>query len=293
MFEKILLPLDGSILAESAIPYVRDLADQLKAEVYLIHICPTEHRTYLHMHQIYINQLADNLRKEMLLSPKLKIHTEIILGEPVKEIFEYIKKHKIDIVALTSHGASGFRSLTIGSVADKVVRGSGIPTLLIRVKEGTALPAKKYIIKKILAPLDSSEASKISIPYIIELAVKIKASVSLFSLTQTVYSQNFDSMGAGPGVNWDAVDASTLKYMDSYLQHIEDDIKKEGITVDHTTYLGTDAAYEILEMEKKTQADLIVMATRGRSQITRWAFGSVTEKVLREGTLPLLLVKEH
>jgi nucleotide-binding universal stress UspA family protein len=293
MFGKILVPLDGSILAELAIPYVRDLADQLKAEIYLLHVCPEEHQAYLHMHQIYLNVLAENLRKEMQFSQGLKVRAEVITGDPDKVIFEYIKEKNIDMVALTSHGTSGFKSLTMGSIADKVVRGAGVPILLIRVKEKMVIPAKVKLIEKILATFDTSDASKISVPYVVELASKMKASVTLFSLTQTVYSQNLDGMGAGAGVNWDAIDAATLKYVEDSLKVIEDDMKKAGIAVNHTTYLGMDAAFEISEMEKKSQADLVVMATRGRSRVARWAFSSVAEKVLREGTLPLLLIKEN
>jgi nucleotide-binding universal stress UspA family protein len=293
MFGKILVPLDGSILAELAIPYVRDLADQLKAEIYLLHVCPEEHQAYLHMHQIYLNVLAENLRKEMQFSQGLKVRAEVITGDPDKVIFEYIKEKNIDMVALTSHGTSGFKSLTMGSIADKVVRGAGVPILLIRVKEKMVIPANVKLIEKILATFDTSDASKISVPYVVELASKMKASVTLFSLTQTVYSQNLDGMGAGAGVNWDAIDAATLKYVEDSLKVIEDDMKKAGIAVNHTTYLGMDAAFEISEMEKKSQADLVVMATRGRSRVARWAFSSVAEKVLREGTLPLLLIKEN
>ena len=99
-------------------------------------------------------------------------------------------------------------------------------------------------------------------------------------------------MGAGFGVNWDSIDAATKKYTDEYLQGIEDEIRKAGVDVTHTSYVGMDAAYEILEMEKKIQPDLVVMATRGRSNIARWALGSVAEKVLLEGDRPILMVKE-
>ncbi len=62
MFEKILLPLDGSKLAETAISYVRNLVGQMGAEVYLLHVCPAEHQAYTHMHQIYLSGIADSLR---------------------------------------------------------------------------------------------------------------------------------------------------------------------------------------------------------------------------------------
>jgi nucleotide-binding universal stress UspA family protein len=295
MFEKILLPLDGSELAEMALPYVRDLAGQLEAEVYLVHACPPEHAAYLHMHRIYLNSMADGLRKEILESWQppggAKVQAEVITGDPAKVILDFVKQKGIGLVAVSAHGISGFRPWTIGNVAEKVVRGVGIPSLLIRAKGEAPATPKKALIQRILLPLDSSDASKIAVPYAVQLARKLKASITLFSMAQTVYAQSFDGMGAGLGVNWDNIDAATEKYTDEYLQGVENEIKAAGVSVDHTSYLGIDAAYEILEMEKKTQADLVLMATRGRSPVARWAFGSVAEKVLREGNRPILLVR--
>jgi len=299
MFERILLPLDGSELAETAIPYVRDLAGQLEAEVYLLHACPPEHKAYQRMHQIYLNNIADNLRRRIKEdwqpAGDPKIQVEVILDEPVKAIFDYVKQKSISMVALTSHGNTGLRSWAMGSVADRVVRGVGVPALLIRIKEGRVIPEKKGLIQKILLPLDTSDASGISVPYAVQLAKKLKASIALFSMAQTVYTPNLVSMG-GMGGNYvgnlNYVDVATKKYTDEYLQNIADEIRKAGVEVTQTSILSMDAAYEILEMEKKIQPDLVVMATRGRSNIARWALGSVAEKVLLEGDRPILMVKE-
>jgi nucleotide-binding universal stress UspA family protein len=303
MLGKILLPLDGSELAETAIPYVRDLAGQLEAEVYLLHACPPEHKPFLRMHQTYLNDLADGLRRKIKadwqLSGDPKIQAEVILDEPVNAIFEYIKQKSISMVALTSHGASGPLAWAIGNVADKVVRGAGIPVLLIRIKEGRIVPEKKGLIQKILLPLDNSDASKIAIPYAVQLAKKLKSSIALFSVVQTIYTQaiytqNIGGGGMGPGFgsNFDLIDVETKKFTDEYLMGIADEIRKEGVEVTQTCLVGMDAAFEILEMEKKSQPDLVVMATRGRSNISRWVFGSVAEKILREGDSPILMVKE-
>jgi nucleotide-binding universal stress UspA family protein len=295
MFEKILLPLDGSELAEIAIPYVRDIAGQTGAEVYLLHICPVEHQAYLHMHQIYLKGIEENLRNRIkeIWHPGQEpaVKAEVISGDPAKVIFDYVKQNAISLIALTTHGTSGIRGWAMGSIADKIVRGAGIATLLVRVKEKENLP-DKGLIRKILLPLDISDASKISIPYAVQMAKKLQASITLFSMAQTVYAQNLDGMGVGVGANWDKVDAATEQYIDDHLKVIEDGIREQGVDVNRTVYLGIDAAYEILELENKIQADLVVMATRGRSPIARWAFGSVAEKVLREGGKPLLLIKE-
>jgi nucleotide-binding universal stress UspA family protein len=294
MFEKILLPMDGSELAEQAVPYVRDLASQLNAEVHMVHVCPIVHQNLTHMHKIYLDQVEANLRKDMKavwgLKTEPSIKSQILTGEPAPAILDYIKQNSIDLVAVTTCGASGLRAWAMGSVADKVVRGAGIPTLLIRVK--TSPPQDKGFIRRILLPLDSSDASKIAVPYGTELAQKLGASLSLFSMAQTVYAQNLDGMGVGVGVNWDAVDAATKKYVDESLEEVEKDLKTKGVNVNHITVLGIDAATEILELEKKIPADIVVMATRGRSGISRWAFGSTAERVLRDGELPLLLIRE-
>ena len=300
MLDKVLLTLDGSELAENAIPYARELAAGLEAEIFLLHACPQEHSQYTHMHQIYLNSIAEGLRstlKDIRHSDwEPVVQAEVVKGEPVKVIFDYLKQKEINLTVLTACGTSGFRPWSIGKVADAVVRRSGIPSLLIRVKEGHVPPKRKGLIQKILLPLDNSEASQLAIPYAVYLAKKMGASITLFTMVQTIYAQNLDGINSGVSgglaMNWDSVDAAAEKSAEEYLQNVEEDIRKSGIEVFHTVYLGIDAAYEILEMEKRMQADLIVMTTRGRSPIARWAFGSVAEKVLREGDKPILLIKE-
>ncbi|MCR4393428.1 MAG: universal stress protein, partial [Dehalococcoidales bacterium] len=179
MFDKILLPLDGSELSESAIPYVRDLAARLKAEVRLLHVCPPGHQNLVRMHSIYLNYVAESLKKEIKDLWGIEIpglQAEVITGEePARAISEYVQKNSINLVVMTTRGASGIRALTIGSVADKVVRGLGIPTLLIRINGKTPVPQKKGLIQRILVPLDSSEASKIAVPYAVDFARKLQA----------------------------------------------------------------------------------------------------------------------
>jgi nucleotide-binding universal stress UspA family protein len=211
-------------------------------------------------------------------------------------ILDYIKLRDIGLALLTSHGTSGLRPFAMGSIADKVVRGADMPTLIIRIKEKPTLPEKRGIIQRILVPLENSDPSKIAVPYALQMAKKLKASITLFCMVRTIYSQNFDGAGmgvnAGLGVNWDAIDKASEKAADDFLVGIENDLIKEGIETSHTVYLGVDAAFEILEMEKKTQTDLVVMSTRVRSRAARWVFGSTAEKVLREGDRPILVVRQ-
>ncbi len=293
MFKKVLLPLDGSELAETAIPYAENTVGRLDSELVLLHVHTPEHEPYRHMHEIYLEHIANGVRQNIKANwnKEASISTQAISGKPAELIPQYIQDNNIDMVIMTSCGASGIKAL-LGSVVDRVVRTVNVPTLLIRVKDGRSVVAKPGVINRILLPLDGSEPSKISLHYAVELAKKLNASITLFEMAETVYAHGLDGLAAGVGVNWDQIDVATEKYVHAYLENIEQELKQQGIAVTHVVTLGVDPANEILEQEKKTGADLIVMATRGRSKVARWAFGSVAEKVLREGGLPLLVVKQ-
>jgi nucleotide-binding universal stress UspA family protein len=301
MFEKILMTLDGSELSESSIPYVRHLAVQLEAETYLLHVCPPEHQCFLHMHQMYMNTIAAALRRELNegRSPDkaLKVNAETVVGESGKIILDYIKLRNISLTVLTTHGTSGLRPWSMGRIANRIVREADIPTLLIRIKENPSNLEKKGLVRKILVPLENSEASKIAVPYAMEMAKKLKAGIILFGMARTIYSQNIANLGTGVGggfgVNWDELDKVNEKVTDDFLQAIENDLIKNGVEASHTVYLGLDAAEEILQMEKKTGADMVVMATRARSPAARWVFGSTAEKVLRQGDRPIMFIRER
>lgn len=295
MFEKILVPLDGSEAAEKAIPYASMLAAKLGSELFLLHANSPDHEAFHHMYEIYLEHMADTareqVRKEWQETEEPHVSSEILLGKTVDVICDFVKKKAIKMTVMTSCGASGVRPWTLGSVVNQVIRAVTIPSLLLRVRDGQPVVGKKKF-NRILLPMDGSEASEIALPYGVELASKLGASIVLFRMSQTVYAQGLDGLSAGVGVNWDEIDATTEKYVHGYLEDKEKEVKQAGVDVTHVVKIGLDPASEILEQEKKSKADLVVMATRGRSPIARWAFGSVAEKVLREGGLPLLVIRE-
>ena len=96
----------------------------------------------------------------------------------------------------------------------------------------------------------------------------------------------------GADIDWVRVDAAETRRIRGYLAEIAKVIRDEGISVSHRVTLGTDPAAEILDQEEKVKANMVVMTSRGRSPIARWVFGSTSEKVLREGNLPLIVVRK-
>jgi len=300
MFERILLPLDGSQLAEMAVPYAEYFARRLSSEILLLNTCRSDLKHYQHMHQVYLDHVANNMQRRISKArPKRilpSVRTKVLVGEPADVICDHVQSEGINIVVMAAFGGSGLKTWRLGSVADKVVRTINVPTLLVRDKNGRPLGDKKRLISRILAPLDGSDASKVSVPYALELAKKSAASMTLFGMVERAdyYSTHvsFIPYTEHMAEEYTRMDVAAEKNARAYLISVERELRKDGARVTHVVTLGFSPAHDILEQEDKTNADLVVMATRGSSGINHWVFGSVAEKVLRGGKLPLLLVRE-
>jgi len=149
MFQKILVPLDGSKLAECALPYAEELAKTSStAEVVLISVTervkgyrpiedpgqPDEVRLVAEaagkkerQAQRYLGRIAKAMEAK-----GIKARTEVLLGNPAEEIAIYSKYHDIDVMVMSSHGRSGPSRWTHGSVAEKIFRSSCVPILMVR-----------------------------------------------------------------------------------------------------------------------------------------------------------------
>ncbi len=149
MYQKILVPLDGSKLAESVIPHVEKLTEDCSVkEIILLRICeplsilsdypatrPTkweEHVTQMTSYtqnqcRLYLTDIEQRLKEK-----GLSVTTESRLGDPAKEIVDYAEKNEVDLIVMSSHGRSGPGRWAYGSTADKVTRSTCVPVLLIK-----------------------------------------------------------------------------------------------------------------------------------------------------------------
>ena len=153
--EKILVPLDGSELAEKVLPYAKELATRLSGIIFLIRVVPSarqlaaagiagaggidgvstvaieamDEAIALQMEEarVYLGREAWKLQWDGISAV-----WEVRQGSPAEEILEYAKATQIDLIAISSHGRSGLGRLVFGSVSDQVIRESGIPVLVIK-----------------------------------------------------------------------------------------------------------------------------------------------------------------
>lgn len=152
--------------------------------------------------------------------------------------------------------------------------------------------------ERILIPLDGSELGEAALHYIEDLVSRIssekKVEVTLFHVV-TALTHDVHISGGGAGTitvpysesDLERLKADALKYLDK----VGENLKSKGASVLAKVVTGSNPADEIIKAEKEVNADLVAMSTHGRAGITRWAFGSVTDKVLRGGKVPVLMVR--
>ena len=294
MFERILLPLDGSEQSEMALPYGEELASKLGSEVILYHVHGHEHQQQGHMHQMYLDRLAEtvqrNIRKGLPKGTEVKVTTKVEAGEPTENICNLVDKNKVNLIIMTAVSASGLKvGKMLGSVTDRVCQTVPIPVMLIRPQSVKQTDKKRRLVNRMLIPLDGSELSKLALPIGEELATKLKVSATLFQMATMIRIYD-NGMGASVYFDYTKYDEDEKKRVSSEMIALERELKQKGLDVTQIVTSGFDAANEIIEVCKKVDIDLVVMSTHGQSGLGRWVFGSVAEKVLRHGETPLLLV---
>lgn len=278
MYERIIVPLDGSKLAEVALPYAEELAAKMDSYISLLSVLPSEEAGEHRKYQAYINKIAEltkfHAQKYIVNGGdgSVKVLTATRNGNPAESIIEYVNKVPFQLIVMASHGRSGINRWAVGSVADKVVRANiSQPVMLIRAKESRSDIREKRILKKALVPLDGSTGSETVIPYISKMASKLRMELTLLQVM--------------PENNHNAKDT------EAYLQNWCAKLKDEAIIAGYKISVGS-VADEIIDTADELAFDLVAMSTRGKNGLNLWSLGSVAQKVFLGGNTPLLLIKQ-
>jgi nucleotide-binding universal stress UspA family protein len=289
VFDKILLPLDGSEASESALPYGKELAKRLASELVLYHVHRREDEDRKRMQEVYLESLAGRL-KEDFRDSQARVSTEIGAGEPTESICNLVEKSKIGLLVMTAVSASGLKvGKMLGSVTDQVCRTVPIPVLLVRPQGAHDAGPSGRLFKRMLIPVDGSQLSQLALPVGEELAAKLKVSITLFQMANMVRLLD-DGSGGAPYMDYAGLNDTEKRRVAAEMEKIEKSLKEKGLDVTTVVTSGFDAASDIMEVSKKTGVDLVVMSTHGRTGLGRWVFGNVAEKVVRYGQTPVLLV---
>ncbi len=263
---RILLPLDGSPLSEAAVPFAARFARLRSGQVTILRSGRGDDEE---SNTAYLNQVAVLVAEEGLEC------TRVVSNEnPENAILEAAEEH--DLVVMSSHGQSGLGRWLLGSTTTRVIQGCRCPVLVVG---GKALEAE-CDFRRIMIPLDGSEACLKALPVAQQVAAEHEAEVILFrALITSDLDHSLPTMAAAH----EAEKAMAEEYLEQARQSVE--LEKVRCLA-----FGASPAQGIVEAVETEEVDLLVMTTHGRSGLVRFLCGSVTERVLQTAPCPVLVV---
>jgi nucleotide-binding universal stress UspA family protein len=299
MFDKILVPLDGSELAEVTLWYAEGLAGRMRSAITLLIVISPEDLTSRYMYDCYLKEIANRTKVNAeergpgKKDGEIKVDYEILKGDAAEEIIDYAHKAKINLIIMSTQGRSGVRRWPLGNVADKVLRATRKPVLLIRAK-GAKPDVYRESLVKVLVPVDGSRESESILRYVTYMATELNLEVTLFH----VLVLDSDFIPFSPEALRRSPEAlkqlnQARKNKEGYIKRLETRLKGKGVNVNSVfkEVLTGGAAEEIIKLAEEGDFSMVAMSTHGRSGVGRWIFGSNAEKVLEEGSTPVLLVR--
>jgi nucleotide-binding universal stress UspA family protein len=290
MSKTIVICLDGSKLAEQAIPAVSALAEALKADVILAsaivapdrwsrgEVLQEDNAEEKALASLYLSAIADRLREQ-----DVRTRERVEFGPAAETLIGIADDEGAEFIVMTTHGRSGFTRWILGSVADRVLHLSERPVLLINAElDGHARTAA---FKRIIVPLDGSDTAEAALPFVKRLAIDLDASLVLEGVvvpTAALYAGTFIP-SSPPALQ--EIEAGSREYLGA----VGGKLAKDGLLVSSRVDTGY-AAETILEAGRETGADLIALSTHGRSGPERWIRGSVADSIIRHADRPCLVL---
>ncbi len=232
----------------------------------------------------YLQGVADQVRQA-----GLSVQTVVQHGLAPQAIVNYAEQMDIWLIIMATHGYGGIKRWTHGSVAERVLQAASVPVLMVRAQEEHAEDVRQLMLcRRILVPLDGSEMAAQVLSPVTSVAQAVGAEVFLFQVA-------VDQLARMSGSDWFFLPAEgefeeEEREAQVYLERVADSLREDGIQVFTGTQIGP-VAESILAYAEANEIDLVAMCTHGRTGLARWALGSVADRVLRAGGVPILLVR--
>ncbi|MBX3466354.1 MAG: universal stress protein [Planctomycetes bacterium] len=281
MSGSVLIPVDGSSLAEKVLGPARPLIEALEADVVLLRVVPT--RGTLADVEVEADEAGAALQRlqDRLGREGLRCQAKLVRGDPAEQILTFARALRPDYLAMATHGRSGVSRLVRGSTAERVLRHATAPVLLCNphVLAGPDEPPAGPPFRRILVPLDGSDLAAEVLPHVERLARVYGSEVLLLTVEPYEYTLAPTPLVAPP---------TDPRALEALVEGPRARLAAAGIPTSVMTAHGV-VPVEVLRAAHA--CDLVAMTTHGRGGASRWWFGSVAEQVLRHCAAPLLVLR--
>ncbi len=269
MLKPILVPLDGSDLAERALPYAEALAAP-GCELILLEVGPAEDEFgALERHQGSCARL------------------ETAIGDPAEQILQVAREMGVGLIVMTTHGRGALGRWAFGSVADTVTRTAPVPVMVVRPRDGDAEPGP--VIRRVVVPLDGSPLAEQALPTAQALAFQLNVPVHLVSaidLTSLLPVEILPTVAFDASL-YDETVSEVRTGAEAWLTEAAEQLRRAGV---EATWEALSGSPFLVIGDAARPGDVIVLASHGRGGARRWFLGSVAEKLIREAPVPVVIV---
>lgn len=293
MYTRILVPLDGSKLAERALGVALPLAERHGATLVLVSVHepvlpPTVttgtpsydtalDETQRETMRRYLERTAGRLRKR----GALRVETAFHEGRVVPTLARLSRELRAQLLLISTHGRGGFQRLWLGSVADGLVRQTPVPALLLRGGRGQAKrPGPAAVFRRIVVPLDGSSRAEAAIG---AAEMLLGSDPGLITLVHVLHPMTMAVAMHSPR-------RPDVEFTASYLEPLAAQLRATGREVTIETRVDGNVTRAILDVVAAVGADVIALSPQGLHGAERFLMGSVADKLIRTATVPVLVV---
>ncbi|HTP59885.1 MAG TPA: universal stress protein [Spirochaetia bacterium] len=296
MFKHILVPLDGSRMAESALGMATTLAKRFGASLTLIHVMEKDAPSEVHQERHLVSAAEASVYLEEVSSlpalAGLRVSTHVHESQ-VSDVAESVTQHAAelapDLIVMSSHGRGGARRLLFGTIAQQIISRGNTPVLVVRPSVSAREEGAQW--RTVLAPIDGNPAHEKGLPVATDIARAFRCRLHLLMVVPTV--GNLGGMQGALSLLLPGATRVKLE-MDSagareYVAEREKELTSAGVHAGCELSRG-DPARAIVKAARRLSADLVVMGTHGRAGTDAFWAGSVAAHVVNRASAPLLLV---
>jgi nucleotide-binding universal stress UspA family protein len=297
MLDHILVPLDGSSLAECVLPHVNAVGRPFEARITLLRVVerrkqsetsetvdPLEWQMRKSEAEAYLDQVEENLK-----ATALDVESVLLEGNAAERIIEYARSQDVDLIVLSSHGRSGLSPWNINSVVQKVLLRAYVPALIVRAYNAAQCEVSDLTYERILLPLDSSQRAECVLPLATGLAEYHPCRLLLAHVVSRPSVPRRAPLT-------DEEEALVEELMElnreagrAYLDDLEE---RMGGTTEGYLLEGKSASAALHDLVLEEDIDLVILSAHGHSAEAQWPYGSVALNFIAYGARPLLIVQD-
>ena len=295
MFDPILVPLDGSLLAECVLPHVVAVGQAFNAKIRLLHVLDRNqagvspqlfdilnwqiNKTEA---KLYLEKIGERLQKS-----GLQTETIVLEGPLAESITEFAQSQEMKLVILSSHGHNGLKKWGISSVTHKIILSAPTSVLIVRAPR-----QKEQPYGRILVPLDGSWRAENVLPIVTSLARFHKSQIQIVHVVKTPEMARHMPPAQEDIDLSNRIVARNREEALHYLDQVKLGSPLAGVDVQAHLIVSDNATVALHEFVDREQIDMIVLSAHGYSGNSQWPYGSMVNNFILYGKVPLLIVQD-